>query len=144
MTGLIVGGVDTHCNKSRKEKNMSVIKARWALLAAAVALSACSGTKPSGQFGSHASDASNASNASAAHDMTGMAMPSTGDPDTDFLLGMIPHHEGAVTMARAEIANGTDPRVRALAREVIATQQAEIKKMQAWVAERRAAKKEKR
>ena len=49
-------------------------------------------------------------------------MPSTADPDTDFLRGMIPHHEGAVEMARAEIANGTDPKVRAMAEEVIRTQ----------------------
>ena len=70
-----------------------------------------------------------------------MAMPSTGDPDTDFLRGMIPHHEGAVDMARAELANGTDPKVRAMAEEVIRTQQAEIVKMQAWFAERQATKK---
>lgn len=44
-------------------------------------------------------------------------------------------------MARAELANGTDPKVRAMAEEVIRTQQAEIVKMQAWLAERQARKK---
>lgn len=73
-----------------------------------------------------------------------MVMKSTGDPDTDFLRGMIPHHEGAVEMARAEIANGTDPKIRAMAQEVIRAQQAEIQTMQTWLAERQAAKKEAR
>ena len=41
----------------------------------------------------------------------------------------------------AELANGTDPKVRAMAEEVIRTQQAEIVKMQAWLAERQATKK---
>jgi len=54
---------------------------------------------------------------------------------------MIPHHEGAVEMARAVIANGTDPKIRAMAEEVIRTQQAEIKTMQTWLAERQASEK---
>ncbi len=72
----------------------------------------------------------------------GMAMPSsTGDPDRDFLQAMIPHHQGAIDMARTELAKGSDPRVRAMAREVIATQQAEIDKMRGWLAEPSKAKK---
>ena len=133
---------------------MSIIKARWIVLSVAVALSACSAEKPPYQFtadetgstdaihGSnvqHAKDAIHGANP--AHDKTNMVMPLNGDPDTDFLRGMIPHHEGAVGMARAEIANGTDPKIRALAEEVIRTQQAEIKTMQTWLAERQAARK---
>ena len=102
---------------------MSILTARWPCLAAAIALSACSGSKPAGQFASNDSGATDAIHgANTAHGATGMAMPSTADPDTDFLRGMIPHHEGAVEMARAEIANGTDPKVRAMAEEVIRTQ----------------------
>ena len=62
--------------------------------------------------------------------MSGMhAAGASGDPDRDFLAMMIPHHEGAVEMARLELVHGRDPLTRQLAEGIIAGQQAEIETM---------------
>lgn len=60
-----------------------------------------------------------------------MAPQPTGNPDVDFLATMIPHHAGAVEMARLVLIHGRDPLVRRLAEEIIAGQQAEIAAMEA-------------
>ena len=54
----------------------------------------------------------------------------TGNPDIDFLAMMIPHHAGAVVMARAVLQYGGDPVTRQLAEEIIAGQTVEIEGMQ--------------
>lgn len=57
------------------------------------------------------------------------AAPMTGNPDRDFLAMMIPHHEGAVEMARLLLIHGRDPLTRRLAEEIIASQTVEIDAM---------------
>lgn len=58
--------------------------------------------------------------------------PSTGDADADFVAMMIPHHEGAIEMAKAVLLHGRDPALRNLALQIVTEQQNEIKLMEAW------------
>jgi uncharacterized protein (DUF305 family) len=62
-----------------------------------------------------------------------MAIQYSGDTDTDFVRSMIPHHRGAIDMAKVELAHGKDPEIRKLAQAVIKAQEAEIADMQSWL-----------
>jgi uncharacterized protein (DUF305 family) len=66
-----------------------------------------------------------------------MAIPYTGNTDRDFAAGMIPHHQGAIDMARIELQHGTDPAMRKLAEEIIAAQEKEIAQLRAFLARAR-------
>jgi hypothetical protein len=55
-----------------------------------------------------------------------MDVPFSGDADGDFARMMIPHHQGAIDMALAELRYGKDKRLRRLAQEIIVDQQQEI------------------
>ena len=56
--------------------------------------------------------------------------PMNGNADHDFASMMVPHHQGAVDMAKAELLYGTNPVLRRLAQEIIVTQSQEIEVMQ--------------
>ena len=59
----------------------------------------------------------------------GMAIAPSGDPDRDFAAMMIPHHQGAVDMAKIELQLGKNPALRRLAEGIIVEQLQEIELM---------------
>lgn len=61
------------------------------------------------------------------------AAPMNGDADHDFATMMMPHHQGAIDMAKAELRYGKDPVMRRLAQEILVDQQSEIDAMQLWL-----------
>ena len=61
--------------------------------------------------------------------MRGMAIAPTGDADADFAAMMIPHHQGAIEMAIAELHYGKNEQLRRIAQEIIVDQQQEIAAM---------------
>jgi len=65
-----------------------------------------------------------------------MAIKYSGDADIDFARGMVPHHQGAVDMAKTVLQFGKDPEIRKLAEEIVKSQEAEIAFMREWLKKR--------
>jgi len=61
--------------------------------------------------------------------MTGMDIEPSGDVDADFVAMMVPHHQGAIDMALAQLRYGHNEQLRRLAQEIIVTQRQEIAAM---------------
>ncbi len=62
--------------------------------------------------------------------MAAMAVKPSGDVDTDFVATMVPHHQGAIEMAQAELRHGHNEQLRRIAQEIIVDQTQEIAAMQ--------------
>jgi hypothetical protein len=67
--------------------------------------------------------------------MAAMQVQPSGNADTDFVAMMVPHHQGAIDMARAELLYGQNETLRRMAQEIIVTQQSEIVAMQQAVSQ---------
>jgi Domain of unknown function (DUF305) len=67
--------------------------------------------------------------------MVDMGITPSGDIDRDFVAMMVPHHQGAIDMARAELRYGRNEQLRRMAQEIIVTQQAEIAAMHLAIGE---------
>jgi len=69
--------------------------------------------------------------------MVDMGITPSGDIDRDFVAMMVPHHQGAIEMARAELRYGHNERLKRMAQEIVVTQQQEIGAMRLAVGELR-------
>jgi uncharacterized protein (DUF305 family) len=65
--------------------------------------------------------------------MHNMHVPYTGNPDVDFRTHMIPHHQGAVEMAKVALQHAQDPETKRMAQKIIDDQEKEIAEMQDWL-----------
>ena len=65
-----------------------------------------------------------------------MGMKSSGNMDVDFAMMMKIHHQGAITMAEAQLQNGKDGQMRAMAKDIIRAQKKEIAVFDKFLAKR--------
>ena len=114
--------------------SLSLILVTW-IAGIALAQSLHHGNANSGGTNSDSTFASQMMQAMDRMDSGMMAAKPTGDPDRDFAAMMIPHHQGAVDMAKVQLIYGRDPVLRRLAQAIIVEQQQEIELMQRFLHE---------
>ena len=135
-----------------KTTQLAIATLSVALLAAGVALAQDTKMDPSKAQGSGSGAGSGSGSGSgSAAEMTpamkafkeandkmhmGMMVQMTGDPDVDFIKGMMPHHQGAIDMANVQLQYGKDPDARKLAEDIIKAQNTEIAFMKEWLAKK--------
>jgi uncharacterized protein (DUF305 family) len=113
-------------------KNTMKTFAMSALIAAVMTLPAAAQTKHGATADTPAAKANMEAHQKMTDTMKGMHP--TGDADKDFVMMMIPHHQGAIDMAEVELKYGKDPELKALAEKIIADQKREIAEMEKWQA----------
>ena len=94
------------------------------------------GAAPAGPTG--AASAANHADMMAAMERMNTAMTApqamAGTADQALVAMMLPHHQGAIDMARIYLREGRDPAIRRMAQKIIADQEREIREMRAWQA----------
>jgi uncharacterized protein (DUF305 family) len=119
---------------------IQAVRPRWFLLVVVITAALLAGSTAVAQSPtSSPKDQSAAGRSSMMNAMDKMnkdmaAAPMTGNVDHDFVAMMIPHHQGAIDMAKVELTSGKDPTLRNLARSIIFAQEREIKTMKQWQA----------
>jgi uncharacterized protein (DUF305 family) len=94
-------------------------------------------TSATGALAQNAQQASDSTKAFQAADIVMMknmgAVPYTANPDVDFRTHMIPHHEGAIAMAKIALKYATDNDTKRMAQKIIDDQEKEVAEMQDWL-----------
>lgn len=103
---------------------MGKIGVRWTLIVAALISSATSLTAGPVEAPFLSENA-----AAMKRMMAAMHITPTGDADADFVAMMVPHHQGAIDMAMAELRHGRNEQLKRLAQAIIVTQTQEIQAM---------------
>ncbi|MFN3791492.1 MULTISPECIES: DUF305 domain-containing protein [Massilia] len=131
---------------------MKKIRARIALMAGALALVSGVSVNAFAQSGQHAQHGAASGQAGQHQGMPGhemmqsmeamhqkmSSMQMTGDHDHDFAMMMRSHHQAGIDMAKAQLKNGKDPQMQAMAKKVISDQTKEIKKLDQWLSKHQA------
>ncbi len=134
---------------------MKKVQTRITLMAGAFAFVSAVSLNAFAQSGQHAQHGAPSGQAGQHHDMPGhemmqsmeamhqkmSSMQMTGDHDHDFAMMMRSHHQAGIDMAKAQLKNGKDPQMQAMAKKIISDQTKEIKKLDQWMAKHKATSK---